>query len=124
MTGLCTVLAFQSDHSAQDEWIKLRKAVERKDREENNVLVISVGAPNKEGSCFLAEEVLAQFLLDHPEPLSAKHLSSVIMHFWSTGRAVQLLGDAPQEMWPGYLQGWNPAAHSFRSTDSESQDKS
>lgn len=117
MTGLHTVLAFQSDHVAVDEWARLRTAVERKDRDCNNVLVVSVGAPDRLGRCFASEESLASFMLDNPEPLSTKHLSSVILHFWSTGRAVELVGDSPKELWRGYLQGWSPASHPFRLPD-------
>jgi hypothetical protein len=114
VTGMHVVLSYQSDHTSQYEWAKLRAAIERKDKDSNNVLVISVGAPDRQGRCFLSEEVLAEFLLHHPEPISAQHLSSIIMHFWSTGRAIQLLGDEPMELWPGYFQGWSPAFHPYK----------
>jgi hypothetical protein len=112
-TGMHTNLAYQSDHSATEEWAKLRAAIARKDRERNNVLVISAGGPDNLGRCFASEEALAEFLLQHPEPVYAQHLSSIIMHFWSTGQAVQLLGDQPRELWPGYFQGWSSAFHAY-----------
>jgi hypothetical protein len=113
-TGMHVVLAYQSDHTPVNEWAKLRAAIARKDREPNDVLVISAGAPDNLGRCFATEEVLADFMLQRPEPVSAQHLSSIIMHFWSTGRAIELLGDQPRELWPGYFQGWSPAFHAYR----------
>ncbi|HEV2640221.1 MAG TPA: hypothetical protein VGX23_34115 [Actinocrinis sp.] len=113
MTGMSVGLAFQSDHIASDEWARLRKVVAGKDKPTNDRLLISVGAPDTLGRCFLSEEVLARFLLDHPEEISAKHLSSVVLHFWSTGRAVELLGTTPTELWPAIYQGINAATHPF-----------
>ena len=116
LTGLEVGLAYQSVHSAHAEWAKLRAAVRRKDRPENNVLLISTGAPDRLGNQYPAEEILAGFLLDHPEPIEANHLSDVILHFWSSGRAVNILGDTPREMWPAIYQGVTPAFQPFRSS--------
>jgi hypothetical protein len=113
MTGMHVALAYQSDHTAPSEWAKLRAAIRRKDRPANNVLVISAGAPDNFGRCFVGEEVLADFMLRNPEGITAERLSSVILHFWSTGRAVELLGEHPQELWPALFQGWSPAFHPF-----------
>ncbi len=113
MTGMSMGLAFQSDHMASEEWSNLRKIITRKDRPSNDRLLISVGAPDSMGRCFLSEEVLAHFILDHPEAVSATYLSSVVLHFWSTGRAVELLGTAPRELWPALYQGVNPISHPF-----------
>ena len=117
MTGMHAVLVFQSDHTAPEEWGKLRMAIGRKDKPTNDILVISAGAPDKLGRCFVSEEVLAEFLLDHPERITAEHLSSVVLHFWSTGRAVELLGDHPKELWPALFQGWSPAFHALPARD-------
>ena len=114
ITGLNVALAFQSDHTAGGEWAKLRTAVKRKDKSANNTLVISVGAPDRFGRCFASEEVLANFMLEFPETLQVKHLSSVVLHFWSTGQVVELLGEKPVELWPGHFEGLSPAFHPFR----------
>jgi len=114
VTGLNVALAFQSDHTAGGEWAKLRAAVKRKDKPANNILVISVGAPDKFGRCFASEEVLADFMLEFPETLQVEHLSSVILHFWNTGRVVELLGEKPVALWPGHFEGLSPAFHPFR----------
>ena len=114
ITGLNVALAFQSDHTAGGEWAKLRTAVKRKDKSANNTLVISVGAPDRFGRCFASEEVLANFMLEFPETLQVKHLSSVVLHFWSTGQVVELLGEKPVELWPGHFEGLSPAFHPLR----------
>jgi hypothetical protein len=111
LTGTSLAFAFQTDHIVTDEWAKLRKAVARKDKPFNNVLVISAGAPDRFGRCFLAEEVLAEFLLEHPEQLKCQHLSSVMLHFWSTGRTFELLGDQPRQLWQAVFSGLVPAFH-------------
>jgi hypothetical protein len=116
LTGLELGLAYQSVHSAPAEWVKLRAAVSRKDRSGNDVLLISAGAPDRFGNQYPAEEVLASFLLDHPEPLESNHLSAILLHFWSSGRAVNILGSAPQEAWRSIYQGISPASQPFLST--------
>jgi len=113
MTGMSAGLAFQSDHTASEEWAKLQKTIERKDKPDNDRLLISAGAPDTMGRCFVGEEVLARFMLEHAESMSATHLSSVILHFWSTGQAVELLGDRPVELWPAVYQGYTPSVHPF-----------
>jgi hypothetical protein len=113
LTGLEIGLAYQSLHSAPAEWKRLRASVHRKDRPGNHTLLISAGAPDRFGNQYPAEEVLANFLLDHPEPIASDHLSSVILHFWSSGRAVNLLGDRPQQLWRPVYQGTSPAFQPF-----------
>ena len=117
MTGFEVGLAYQSVHTASSEWDRLRSAIHRKDKPGNDVLLISAGAPDRFGSQYPAEEVLASFLLDHPEPFACSHLSAVILHFWSSGRAVNLLGEVPLEAWPPIYQGLSPAFQPFRTTD-------
>jgi hypothetical protein len=116
LTGVEIGLAYQSNHSASREWSKLRDLINKKDRPENNVLLISVGAPDRVGNQYPAEEVLANFLLDNPEPVTANHLSAVLLHFWGTGRAMNLLGAAPTEAWPAVYQGNMPSSQLFRPT--------
>lgn len=122
LTGLEIGLAYQSVHLAHAEWEKLRTAIHRKDRPGNNVLLISAGAPDRLGNQYPAEEILAGFLLDHPEPIVADHLSDVLLHFWSTGRAVNILGPAPREAWPAIYQGISPACQPFRTTTTPDTD--
>lgn len=113
LTGIEVGLAYQSVHPVHAEWEKLRAAIRRKDRPGNDVLLVSIGAPDRFGQQYLAEEVLAEFLLDHPEPVESDHLSSVILHFWSSGRAVDILGDGPKELWPPIYQRVLPASQPF-----------
>lgn len=113
LTGLEIGLAYQSVHSAHAEWEKLRAAIHKKDHPGNEVLLISVGAPDRFGYQYPAEEVLAGFLLDHPESVESDHLSAVILHFWSTGQAVNILGEKPKELWRPIYQGVAPASQPF-----------
>lgn len=95
--GLCLTTV----HDAEPEWQSLQATVHRKDREGVEWLVISAGAPDQHGRLFPAEEVLADFLLEHPADLPVpKHLKRVTLHFWSTGRAVDL--------WPSFGAGFGP----------------
>jgi hypothetical protein len=107
MTGLNVILGFQSGHLIQDEWAQLQKRIERKDKNCTDSLIISAGAPNRAGQCFLSEELLADALLRHPEPVATTNLSSVILHFWSAGRAVELRGEQPVELWPAVCSGFS-----------------
>lgn len=59
MTGIAVGLAFQSDHTATDEWANLRQQIKRKDKAANDRLLITVGAPDQMGRCFAGEELLA-----------------------------------------------------------------
>lgn len=119
-TGMNLGLAFQSDHIANDEWVKLGQVVQRKDKQHNNVLVISAGAPDRFGRCHVSEEVLASFLLENPAGIETTHLSSVILHFWSTGQAFELIGETPRELWPALFQGFLPSSHPFVQPANES----
>lgn len=120
MTGMEVGLAYQSVHSVRAEWAKLREPIRKKDRSGNNVLLISAGAPDRLGSMYVAEEVLADFLLQHPEPVEIKNLSAVLLHFWSTGRTVNILGSAPQEAWPSVYQRFSPSFHPYMPATSRS----
>ena len=112
VTGLELQLAFQTEHRASEEWEKLLRRIAKKDDSgRSNVLLISVGAPDVTGRCYLAEETLASFLLDHPKPVHCSNLKKVILHFWSSGRAVALTPDGPQEIWPAIYEGLQVTHH-------------
>ena len=113
MTGIEIGLAYQSLHSVSEEWEKLRSTIRRKDCKGNDILLISVGAPDKFGTQYPSEELLADFLLAHPEPVECEHLSSVILHYWGSGRGINLLGDRPQELWSPIYRGTSPASQTF-----------
>ncbi|WP_131804062.1 hypothetical protein, partial [Pseudofrankia sp. BMG5.36] len=109
LTGFELGLAFQSCHEAPAGWDSLRTQIARKDRPGNDRLLISAGAPDRLGQCYPAEELLADFLLQHPEPVQTRHLQSVVIHFWSSGRAVELVAPQPTELWPPPYTGHVPA---------------
>lgn len=112
LTGFEIGLAFQSEHTASEEWARLKEVVSRKDKPGNDVLLISAGAPDRTGTCYPAEEVVISLLLEHPQTVEAQHLKSVIVHFWSSGRAVEIL-HSQQELWPPLYGGIMPSHQPF-----------
>ncbi len=84
-------LAYTTSHQSATEWESLWQRVIQKDKPGNDWLLISVGAPDNRGTTFPSEEALADFLLNNPAPLASPvNLRRVTMHFWSSGRAVDL----------------------------------
>jgi hypothetical protein len=101
LTGIELGLALTTVHDASSEWAALIERVRRKDREGVDWLVITAGGPDQDGRLFTAEEVLADFLLQHPQALTdLEHLKRVTLHFWGTGRAVDL--------WPEHVDLFGP----------------
>lgn len=94
-------------YDAPFSWLRLSEPIDQHSMER------TVGAPDQMGRCFASEELLAHFLLEYPEAISATHLTSVVMHFWSTGQAVELLGEAPSMLWPPLYQGFLAGSHPF-----------
>ena len=90
--GFELALAYTTVHDADEEWQTLRAKIAEKDRDGNDWLLISAGAPDNHGTCYAVEETLADFLLDNPpvDDLHLTHLKGVTIHFWSTGKAVDL----------------------------------
>lgn len=102
-------LAYTSRHSALDEAARLAKRISEKDRAGSEWLLISAGAPDKLGATYPAEEALAQFLITHGDlHVEPENLKRVTMHFWSTGRAVDLWPETKELFGPLY-QGGVPA---------------
>jgi hypothetical protein len=111
LTGFLLGLSFQSEHGLADEWSRLHEKIARKDRQGNDVLLISAGAPDSLGQSHLAEEVLANWMLSDPQPTEAVHLKAVFLHFWSSGAAYSLLGERPKALWAPIYQGLVAAHH-------------
>jgi hypothetical protein len=113
-------LAYPSSHSVPDEWVTLRAQITRKDRSENDWLLISAGAPDSLGYSYPAEElVLSEMITHQPEPLSLVHLERVIVHFWSTGRVFEIHPDF-REVSPATFSSSEPANRPFRHITTDS----
>jgi hypothetical protein len=103
-TGTEIHLAYQSSHTASITWSRLQQAIAKKDRPGNDNLLISVGAPDRNGMTYATEELLANFIMEHPRPVETRHLKNVILHFWSTGVAISLTNGC-QPMWSPIYTG-------------------
>jgi hypothetical protein len=102
-------LAFTTTHSATQEWADLWTRVGHKDKPGNDWLLLSAGAPDNRGVVYPSEEALASFLLNNPVTVpSFEHLKRVTLHFWSSGKAVDLWPERRELFGPLY-QGSSPA---------------
>ncbi|HTP24695.1 MAG TPA: hypothetical protein VMK12_03415 [Anaeromyxobacteraceae bacterium] len=96
--------AFTTEHTPSSAWAELERLVVQHDNPGIDWLLLSVGAPNRDGLIFPTEEALAQFMLEHPSPLaSPTHISRITLHLWSTGEAHELLSDVAPSFGPLYM---------------------
>ncbi len=108
-------LAFTTHHDLREEADRFVEQIRVKDRRENDWLLISVGAPDKHGVMYLAEEVLADAVLDLVD-LDLPHLHRVIAHFWDTGRTVDLW-PTPEVLFGPLYQGSIPSGRPLKQHD-------
>jgi hypothetical protein len=114
LVGFELGLSFQSEHRLGEEWDRLHEQIARKDRPDNDVLLISAGAPDQSGQAHPAEEVLAEWMLSKPQPTTATHLKAIFLHIWGSGATYSLLGKEPTKLWPALYHGLVPAHHPLR----------
>ena len=112
--GFELALAYTTTHYADEEWQMLRAKIAEKDREGNDWLLISAGAPDNHGTCYAVEETLADFLMQNPplDDLDLTHLRGVTIHLWSTGKAVDLYPAVAPRFGP-IFQGLAPTHYSM-----------
>lgn len=75
----------------------LRDQIARKDRPQNEILLISVGAPDMNGNICPVDQFLFNFLREHVERVSIepKHLTVVDLHLWGTADIIRLFTAEP-----------------------------
>lgn len=97
-------LAYTTTHPLRTEWAGLWNRIRmEKDRPGNEWLLISAGAPDKRGVIHPSEEALADALLSVPFELEGlKNLKRVTLHFWSTGKAVDIWPERREVFGPLY----------------------
>lgn len=78
-------LAFTTLHTRTQIRTAIAEAVKRKDRPENDWLLVTAGGPGKTGEAFYSEEVVAEFLTDTALQVDPDHLQRVLLHRWMTG---------------------------------------
>jgi hypothetical protein len=102
-TGFELALGFQTTHGMDAAWIELARLVEQKDKPEIQTLIVSVGAPNRRGIAYPSEEFLLDLALQTGLPeIAPNHLESVIVHSWTTGRAIQVYPTPARATGPVY----------------------
>ena len=81
VTGFELGLAYTTRHSPSAGWKEVDRLVGSHDKEGVDWLLISAGAPNRDGQTFQTEELYARFLLQNARPLSApSHITRVTLH--------------------------------------------
>jgi hypothetical protein len=102
--GLLTI------HRPESAWRQLVQIIERKDRQGSDELLITAGGPDRDGYSFPSEELAAEIALGfEAEPPMTKHLAKVRLHFWTTGRVVELVPERREIVEPMYRGGLVPA---------------
>jgi hypothetical protein len=101
--GFEIALTYTTAHRRSSVWAEAERLVAAHDQPGIDWLLLSAGAPNRDGNTFPSEEVLARLLIDHPQELPApKHLQGVTLHLWSTGEAFALLPTVERIFGPIY----------------------
>jgi hypothetical protein len=98
-------LAYTSMLTASAAWTEVQRLIDSHDKPGVDLLLITASGPDANGQIYPAEEGFAEFVVEHPGGLlrEPEHIKSVILHFWLTGRAVELW-PAPQDLFgPLYL---------------------
>ncbi len=109
-TGFEMGFGLLSLHQPEAAWQQIVKAIGRKDKQGNDDLIITVGGPDREGYAFPSEELVADIALRLPvDPPPAKHLTRAWIHFWTTGRIVQILPERQNTVEVAYRGGLTPS---------------
>lgn len=80
-------LAFTSDHTATNGHDEIARLALGHDKPGVEWLLISAGAPDRDGYMHLSEEYFAGFLVDHYRPPpTLQHIKRIWLHIWTQGR--------------------------------------
>jgi hypothetical protein len=84
--------AFTTEHTSASAWDELQRLLAQHDNDGVDWLLVSAGAPTRDGLIFPTDEVLARHMIEHPKPLAPPvHIKRVTLHLWSTGEAFDLI---------------------------------
>jgi hypothetical protein len=113
-TGFELGLAFQTTHDASSAWQSLTRLIESHDNPETQLLVISVGAPDRHGLAYPSETALMDFALAQPAPpISPTHIKAVYVHSWLDGALTRVHPVVDCVASPLYRGGFLPAHFSL-----------
>lgn len=83
---------YPTEHSAPELWAELERVILQHDQSSVDDVVISVGAPDRDGYIYLGEDALFEFMVrEMPMPaLTLAYTKRVLVHRWESGEIVQL----------------------------------
>lgn len=84
-------LAFTTLHTRSDVVAAVAETVNRKDRPENEWLLVTAGGPGKAGEAFYSDEAVAEFLTETALQIRPRFLQRVLLHRWMIGDVWELL---------------------------------
>jgi hypothetical protein len=91
-TGFELGFGVQTTHRAEESWTEILRIIATKDREGTDDLLITVSGPNDDGFAFPSEELVATIALEgRVNPPATRYLKRVRLHFWNTGRIVEVV---------------------------------
>lgn len=92
ITGFELGLAYTTFLTAEAAWRELQRLVDNHDQPGVDLLLVTAGGPDANGNVFPVEEAIADFVVTHPVGLGSppKHIQTVVLHSWATGRAMML----------------------------------
>ena len=92
--GFEMAFVFNSEHTPQSGWDDLYERVVDHDKDPIQELIVTVGGPDRNGYIHPAEEAVLELMLqDVRWSYAPKHLRSIYIHGWETGRILQLYPD-------------------------------
>lgn len=89
--GLEFVLAYQALHTRSSIRNDLAALIAKKAETPASDVIITIGGPARDGFCYPADEFFGAFCADEPLAVDVPSLERVFLHFWTTGRIVQVL---------------------------------
>ncbi len=121
-TGFEVGFGLHTVHRAGDIWNDLLTLIARKDRPENDHLIVTVGGPDRNGYSFPSEEFLAnlacRLVRDAPK---LNFLSKVWVHFWSNGRIIEIAPVRDSAVTQGFNGGLVPSHFTFKTPPQETE---
>jgi hypothetical protein len=91
MIGFELGLVYGTSHTSTSAWEEIGRLVTNHDQAVIDDLIITAGAPGRDGIGFVSEYALARFMLRRPQMIAPpSHLRRVMIHLWQTGEIVQL----------------------------------
>lgn len=113
-TGFELGLAFQTVHDVSAAWSSITRLIDSHDNPDTQILVITAGAPDRNGLSYPSETALMNFALERQGPdLNPKYLQQVYIHSWTEGAVTRIYPVLHCIAPPLYQGGFTPAHFSI-----------